>query len=309
MHEVDTVKPPGTDPLIHVADLTRHFGRGNNLVRAVDGVSFDIARGTCFGLLGPNGAGKTTTIELLEGITPPTSGTILYKGKPLSQDFREQAGIMFQNTAVPDFITTRETLKLFGNLYPTSIPSERLIEACSLSEFLDRDARKLSGGQRQRLLLAIALINDPEIVFLDEPTTGLDPQARRNFWQLIRDIRDQGKTIVLTTHYMDEAYSLCDEICIMDHGKIIAQGTPDALLSSHFNDAVIELPSSDLPEGFSTPSSHVLRSNGTAELVTNDVNATIRQLIEQDVPLGNMKIRQRTLEDLFIELTGKELRT
>jgi ABC-2 type transport system ATP-binding protein len=290
--------------LLKVTDLLMHYGK----LHAVDGISFEIRRGTCVGLLGPNGAGKTTTVEILEGIKRPTAGEILYKGRPLDARFRQEAGIMFQTTALPEFITTRETLTLFRDLYSKSMDIEVLIEACSLGEFLGRDAKRLSGGQRQRLLLAIALINDPEIVFLDEPTTGMDPQARRNFWKLIKDIRQRGKTVVLTTHYMDEAYELCDEILIMDHGKIIAEGTPDTLLAKHFSDVVIELPLSDLPDNFSAGNLTVLRANGNAEILTADVNHAVERLIANQVTLENMRIRRRTLEDLFIELTGKELR-
>ena len=291
-------------PLLKVQDLHMHYGK----LRAVNGISFGIRRGTCVGLLGPNGAGKTTTVEIVEGIKQPTSGEVLYKGRPLDAAFRQEAGIMFQTTALPDFITTRETLNLFRDLYPKSMNLDELIEACSLGEFLGRDAKRLSGGQRQRLLLAIALINDPEIVFLDEPTTGMDPQARRNFWQLIKNIRQRGKTVVLTTHYMEEAYELCDEILIMDHGKIIAEGTPDTLLAKHFKDVVIELPLSDLPEDFSGDGLTILRADSKAEILTPDVNRAVEMLIANQVSLTNMRIRQRTLEDLFIELTGKELR-
>ena len=292
------------ETLLIIEQLSKSFGK----LIAVDGISFHIRRGSCVGLLGPNGAGKTTTVEMLEGIKQPSGGTILYKGKPLDADFRQEAGIMFQSTALPDFITAYETLKMFRDLYPRSIPIEQLVEACSLQEFLDRDAKRLSGGQRQRLLLAIALINDPEIVFLDEPTTGLDPQARRNFWKLIREIGERGKTVVLTTHYMEEAYELCDEILIMDHGKIIAEGTPDSLLAKHFNDVVVQLPADDLPEHFDARDMDIFRANGSVEIVTSDVNAAIEMLMSNHVSLKRLKVRQRTLEDLFLELTGKELR-
>jgi ABC-2 type transport system ATP-binding protein len=295
---------PQNGSLLGVARLSKSFGS----LTAVDDISFAIRQGSCVGLLGPNGAGKTTTVEMMVGIKKPSGGEILYKGKPLDADFRREAGIMFQSTALPDFITARETLRMFRDLYPRATPMDWLIEACSLSEFLDRNAKRLSGGQRQRLLLAIALINDPEIVFLDEPTTGLDPQARRNFWKLIREIRERGKTIVLTTHYMEEAYELCDEILIMDHGKIIAEGTPDSLLAKHFNDVVVQLPAADLPENFHADGMDIFRANGTVEILTADVNAAIQLLLASNISLNNLKVRQRTLEDLFLELTGKELR-
>ncbi len=288
--------------LLEVKDLVKHYRN----VAAVDGVSFSIRKASCFGLLGPNGAGKTTTVEMLEGVSLPTAGQILYRNKPLGVQFREEAGIMFQRTALQDYITVRETLDLFQRLYRRSTSIEQLIAQYALREFIDRDTRKLSGGQRQRLLLAIAMINDPNILFLDEPTTGLDPQSRRNFWQLVQAIMDLGKTIVLTTHYMEEAYVLCDEIAIMDHGKIIAQGTPDQLLSEHFNDVVLSLPAEDLdPDALPNT---VCKDNGKVEIFSHDANATIVQLLGLGVSLTHLQIRPRTLEDLFLELTGKELR-
>ncbi len=290
-------------PFLQVDNLTRHY-QG---VKAVDGISFAIERGRCFGLLGPNGAGKTTTVEMLEGINEPTSGTILYQGRPLGRRFRDEAGIMFQTTALQDYITVHETLKMFQQMYPRTIPLPDLIESCSLGDFLDRDTRKLSGGQRQRLLLAIALVNDPEVIFLDEPTTGLDPQARRNFWELVQRIKQQGKSIVLTTHYMEEAYRLCDDIIIMDHGQIIAQGTPDALLAKHFAEVVLQLPAADFPA--SCPELEMQVSGDLVEILSSDLNHTIRRLIELKVSLAGLRIRQHTLEDLFLALTGRELRT
>ncbi len=204
--------------LLETNRLVKHF-RG---VKAVDGVDLTICAGRCFGLLGPNGAGKTTTVELLEGIQTPTGGRVYYQGTPLGPRFRQDIGIMFQSTALQDHITGRENLRMFGQFYPRTLPLAELTETCVLGDFIDRDTRKLSGGQRQRLLLAIALVNDPNLLFLDEPTTGLDPQARRSFWELIHRIKERGKTVVLTTHYMEEAYQLCDEIAIMDHGRLIA---------------------------------------------------------------------------------------
>lgn len=290
--------------LLEVKRLYKHF----RSITAVNGVSFNIAQGICFGLLGPNGAGKTTTIELLEGIKQPCQGEITYRGEPLGLRFRQEAGIMFQSTALQDFLTARETLQLFQNLYHDTRPLDELIEICVLAEFLDRDTRKLSGGQRQRLLLALALVNDPKVVFLDEPTTGLDPQARRNFWQLVQDIKKQGKTLVLTTHYMEEAYNLCDEIAIMDHGKIIAQGTPQALLAEHFNDVVLQLPREDFPHRDDLPIATV-ENQDSVDIFTSNVSTTLHQLLSLGVSLERLQIRPRTLEDLFLELTGKDLRS
>ena len=290
--------------LLEVRNLTKHYRN----VAAVDGISFSISQACCFGLLGPNGAGKTTTVEMLEGVTLPTAGQILYRDKPLGSQFREEAGIMFQRTALQDYITVRETLTMFQQLYRRSVSIDKLIEQYSLLEFIDRDTRKLSGGQRQRLLLAVAMINDPNILFLDEPTTGLDPQSRRNFWQLVQGILDLGKTIVLTTHYMEEAYVLCDEIAIMDHGKIIAQGTPDQLLAEHYNDVVLSLPAEDFKSNPESLPNTVSKDNGKIEILSHDANATIVQLLELGVSLTHLQIRPRTLEDLFLELTGRELR-
>lgn len=289
--------------LLQIKNLVKHYPS----VKAVNGVDFNLNAGICFGLLGPNGAGKTTTIEILEGINKATSGDILYKGKPLDSQFRNEAGIMFQSTALQDYITVRETLEMFSKLYPKRANIDNLITRCNLTEYLEQDNRQLSGGQRQRLLLAIALVNDPDIIFLDEPTTGLDPQARRNFWDLINDIKAEGKTIVLTTHYMDEAYTLCDEIAIMDHGKIISQGTPKTLLEENFNDVVLQLPENELND-FDMSELTTHNNNGYIEITTCDVNNVVEKLIENKISLSNLQIRPRTLDDLFLELTGKELR-
>ncbi|MCP4407360.1 MAG: ABC transporter ATP-binding protein [Gammaproteobacteria bacterium] len=291
--------------MLEIRDLVKHY---RDIV-AVDGISFSIAKGLCFGLLGPNGAGKTTTVEMLEGVNPPTRGEILYRGSPIGPQFKEDAGIMFQHTALQDHITGYEALSMFQQLYRRSTSIGKLIEQYSLQEILDRDTRKLSGGQRQRLLLAIAMINDPSILFLDEPTTGLDPQSRRNFWRLVKSIKGMGKTVVLTTHYMEEAYLLCDEIAIMDHGRIIAQGTPDQLLAKHFNDAVLVLPEDDFHADIEALPNAIFNEDGKIEILSRDVNATIIRLLELGTSLSQLQIRPRTLEDLFLELTGKELRS
>ena len=216
---------------------------------------------------------------------------------------------MFQSTALQDYVTGRENLRMFGSFYHRTLPLAELSEACALGEFLDRDTRKLSGGQRQRLLLAIALVNDPELLFLDEPTTGLDPQARRNFWELIHRIKARGKTVLLTTHYMEEAYHLCDEIAIMDHGRIIAQGSPRDLLAAHFDDVVLQLPLADFPDPTPLASHTVIQGQDTVEILTRDVNAAIQELLARNISLARLQIRPRTLEDLFLELTGRELRS
>lgn len=290
--------------LLQIKNLVKHYSS----IKAVNDINFTLQKGICFGLLGPNGAGKTTTIEIIEGLNKATSGEILYKGKPLGNQFRNEAGIMFQSTALQDYISVRETLEMFAKLYPQHADLDNLITRCNLTEYLEQDNRELSGGQRQRLLLAIALVNNPDIIFLDEPTTGLDPQARRNFWDLINDIKAEGKTIILTTHYMDEAYTLCDEIAIMDHGKIIAQGTPKTLLDETFNDVILQLPASEIKNlDISTLITH--EKNGYIEITTCDVNGVISTLIDNKISLSHLQIRPRTLDDLFLELTGKDLRT
>lgn len=290
--------------LLEVRNLVKRYPG----VDAVNGASFAVEAGICFGLLGPNGAGKTTTIEIMEGIIPSTSGEVFYRGQPLGGRFRNEVGIQFQSTALQDFLTVHEHLKLFQSFYERAMPLEELIEVCALEPILDRDAGKLSGGQRQRLLLAIALVNDPVLVFLDEPTTGLDPQARRNFWQLVERIKARRKTILLTTHYMEEAYLLCDEIAIMDHGQIIAQGSPSALLAEHFQDVILELPREDFAIHPDRLPLTILEKDSAVEILTADVNQTIKILLGHDISLARLQIRPRTLEDLFLELTGRELR-
>ena len=290
--------------ILQVSDLVKRFAS----LTAVDRVSFDIREGSCFGLLGPNGAGKTTTIEMMEGIKLPDSGSIRYRGAPLGEQFRNEAGIMFQSTALQDFITVREVMRQFSRFYPHSANIDELADRFALHEFLGQDTRKLSGGQKQRLLLAMAMINQPKILFLDEPTTGLDPQSRRNLWDQVQQARAGGATILLTTHYMEEAYELCDEIAIMDHGRIIAHDAPDALLAAHFNDVVVQLHATDLPREIGEPEFDAVYRNDSAHIVTGDVNQTIENLLRLDIPLDHLRIRARDLEDLFLELTGRELR-
>jgi ABC-2 type transport system ATP-binding protein len=291
-------------PLLEVRSLVKQYPA----IVAVDGVSFHVPEGICFGLLGPNGAGKTTTVEIMEGILPPTSGEVRYRGEPLGPRFREEAGILFQKTALQDFLTVRQCIALFRGLYARGLEVEEVIRICALEKLADRDARKLSGGQQQRLLLAIALVNDPAVLFLDEPTTGLDPQARRNFWQLVESIKARRKTIILTTHYMEEAELLCDEIAIMDRGRIVAQGAPRRLLREHFAEVLLDLPRQDFPQSARTLPLRLMDAGERVEITTDDLEGTLRTLLAAQVPLTNLRIRPPNLEDLFLELTGKELR-
>ncbi|OQX04040.1 MAG: ABC transporter ATP-binding protein [Desulfobacteraceae bacterium IS3] len=299
--------------LLEVRNLVKHYPG----VVAVDGISFSIGPGICFGLLGPNGAGKTTAIEIIEGILSPTSGEILYKGSPRSAAFREEVGIQLQTTAVFEFLSVRETLETFRKLYRNPMPMAELIRLCHLEDILERYNNKISGGQKQRLMLAMALANDPELVFLDEPTTGLDPQARRYLWNIVRQIKAKGKTVVLTTHNMDEAQMLCDEIIIIDVGKIIAQGSPSDLLKSYCSGVTITLPIESFPELpeklFRDGTSGCgkwkrLESQGCYEFQTADINNCLDLLLKAGTDLSQMSVRSQNLEDLFLQLTGRKLR-
>jgi ABC-2 type transport system ATP-binding protein len=281
-------------------------------VIAVNNISFNVKQGHCFGLLGPNGAGKTTTIEIMEGIIAPTSGLVVYKNqndqaKEVDDNISQQIGIQFQHTALQDFLTVKETLNLFAAFYQHTMAQEKIIEICDLSDFLDRDNRLLSGGQRQRLLLALALINNPEIIFLDEPTTGLDPHARRNFWQLIKNIKKQNKTIILTTHYMDEAEQLCDDIVIMDQGKVIESGTPHQLLTKHFQDVFIYLPEHQV-DSILIEQNQWTTISGRVEITTSNVEKTLAILMDNKVSLEGLHVKSANLDDLFLHLTGHSLR-
>lgn len=277
---------------------------------AVDGISFSVPMGICFGLLGPNGAGKTTTIEMLEGIVKPSGGEIIYHNfddaKVGDKALYNHLGIQFQHTALQDFLTVAEVLDMFAKLYPKTADINELIEICDLQDFLDQDHRKLSGGQKQRMLLAVAMINDPQVIFLDEPTTGLDPHARRQFWKLIERVKKRNKTIILTTHYMDEAQMLCDEIVIMDRGKIIAKDSPDNLLAEHFDSGIIRLPVGNFTDVDKSVFQYS-ESNGFIDITTNEIEFTISQLIHLHVSLQGVQVKTPNLDDLFLKLTGSQL--
>ncbi|MBU0730093.1 MAG: ABC transporter ATP-binding protein [Proteobacteria bacterium] len=291
--------------LLEIINLVKTFPE----VRAVDGISFHIESGECFGLLGPNGAGKTTTIEVIEGISKPTSGEILYKGKPREVTFKEEIGIQLQNTELPQYLTVKETLETFRNLYNKKADLDELVSSCRLEDLLNRDNRKISGGQKQRLLLSIALANDPELVFLDEPTTGLDPQARRYLWDIVRKIKANNKTVVLTTHYMEEAQILCDRIAIMDNGKIIAMGSPRELLEKYCKGSSIILRGDIADASLDKLPCTWFRIEDRIEIRTEAANECITHLMELDIDLTSMTVRAQNLEDLFLKLTGKEIRS
>lgn len=292
-------------PVIAVNHLVKRFGD----VTAVDDISFAVQEGQCFGLLGPNGAGKTTVIEVLEGIQRPTHGEVEYFGRQMNpRELYQQVGIQFQHTSLQDHLTVRDTLRLFTAFYDRPMAEQALIRLCALADFADRDTRALSGGQRQRLLLALALVNDPKIVFLDEPTTGLDPQARQHFWSLVEAIKGQGKTILLTTHYMEEAETLCDRVVIMDQGRLVVEGSPPDLLAQHFDGVLVHMDDTPVPDDLMQryQGTHV---QGQVRFQTPAVETLLADLMQARVSLHHLQIQAPNLNDLFLKLTGRALRT
>ena len=291
-------------PIVEAVDVTKQYGK----LIAVDHLNLTVPQGGCFGLLGPNGAGKTTLIEIVEDIIPPTSGQVLYQGKNRTAAFREQIGIMFQQTALLSFMTVQETLATFQSLYSITYGIEELIALCQLKDIRHQLNDKISGGQRQRLLFALALINQPNLIFLDEPSTGLDPQARRNLWDIIENVKAQGKTILLTTHYMEEAQHLCDNVAIMDQGKIIAQGSPNDLIDAHGGGTSIVLPKSEYGVAVREMPYHIKKIDGRFEIRTEDMNLVIAHLLKTGVDLTRMRVQTPNLETVFLNLTGRRLR-
>jgi ABC-2 type transport system ATP-binding protein len=292
-------------PILEVRNLVKRY----KSVEAVNGISFSIPQGICFGLLGPNGAGKTTALEVIEGIIPATAGEVLFNGAPTrTASFREEIGIQFQHTALLDFLTVRDTLTTFMNLYQETESIEDLAGLCNLHEIMGRMNNKLSGGQTQRLMLALALINKPRLIFLDEPSTGLDPQARRHLWDIVLNIKENGKTIILTTHSMDEAEYLCDEIAIMDHGKLIAQGSPGELVARHCSGGTISLPRANVTMPLAQLPFSYQECNGRLELAVDKVNTGVERLLAMQINLEEMTVHSPNLEDVFLKLTGRTLR-
>jgi ABC-2 type transport system ATP-binding protein len=292
---------------------------------AVAGLDLTIAAGECFGLLGPNGAGKTTTIEILEGLTPPDSGEVEILGTPWREGadgraLRERLGIQLQETQIADKLQVGEVLALFRSFYRRSHSVDEVLGLVELEEKRKARVVTLSGGQKQRLAVACALVSKPELLFLDEPTTGLDPQSRRQLWEIIRRFRDAGGTVLLTTHYMEEAERLCDRVAIMDHGKIIAQGTPKELIASLGADHVVDF--APAAGGISEDLIEVLRQMGGVTAVRTDRNgvsltvvelhralpALLALLRERGVELSLLTTHHATLDDVFVALTGRQLR-
>ena len=303
---------------LRVRDLRKAFKD----VVAVDGIELDVRSGECFGLLGPNGAGKTTTIEICEGLTAPDSGDVEVLGMRWgthARALRQRLGIQLQETQLSDKLTVLETLQLFRSFYGQGPRADDVIARVQLDEKRDARVVALSGGQKQRLALACALVGEPDLLFLDEPTTGLDPQARRQLWELIEEFKRAGRTIVLTTHYMEEAERLSDRIAIMDKGKVIARGTPAELISSIGADHLVEFSVEDGGEPLDLEAIRRimgvrdLRSgNGVVSLQTLELHRVVPALLEelnrQVVRLTELRTHSATLEDVFVSLTGRHLR-
>src|SRR5215469_3710724 len=305
-------------PAIQCRDLRKTYDRK---VEAVRGLNLAIEPGECFGLLGPNGAGKTTTIEILEGLSQPTSGEVTILGqswKTHDRELREQLGISLQETRLSEKLSVRETIELFASFYQHPRSSAEVLEKLQLTEKADSWVGKLSGGQRQRLAVATALVGNPRILFLDEPTTGLDPQSRRQLWDIIRNFQRSGGTVLLTTHYMDEAERLCDRLAIVDHGQIIAEGTPSDLIDRLGGHHVVEFSVTEKVNGGvgpwrGLPSVEAVRhEDGLFSLTVREPHLTIPALLEavrkQGTQLLRLSTRQASLEDVFVNLTGRHLR-
>jgi ABC-2 type transport system ATP-binding protein len=291
-------------------------------VRAVDGLDLDVAPGECFGLLGPNGAGKTTTIEICEGLLAPDEGQVELLGlrwDTNEHELRERLGIQLQETQLADKLTVLETVRLFRSFYARGRPVDDVIDLVQLVEKRDARVGKLSGGQKQRLALACAIVGDPDLLFLDEPTTGLDPQSRRQLWELITDFKALGRTILLTTHYMDEAEILCDRVAIVDHGRVIALGTPRELIASLGAEHVVEFALAPGYPGFddgalqSIDGVRAVRTRaGGYELQVSALHRTVPALLallaQRRYELAQLTTHSATLEDVFVSLTGRQLR-
>ena len=316
--------PPAAVASLRIRRLRKAFAD----VRAVDGIDLHVSPGECFGLLGPNGAGKTTTIEICEGLTAPDSGTVELLGlnwESSAEELRQRIGVQLQETQFPDKLTAEEILRLFRSFYRRGLTLDEAVRIAQLEEKRTARVGSLSGGQKQRLAMATALVGDPELLFLDEPTTGLDPQARRHLWDLVDDLKRGGRTIILTTHYMEEAERLCDRVAIMDHGKVIALGTPRELIATLGGEDIVEFAvSSQLSE--SRPGAPSLPASLTAipgvsshrvdqslhQLSVSELHTTVpgifAALREQGLHLSEFRTHSASLEDVFVHLTGRNLR-
>ena len=312
------LQPPA--PLaVRARGLVKRFGS----LTAVDGLDLQLVRGTCLALLGPNGAGKTTTIEMLEGLTRPDAGEIEILGRSWATDaeaIRERIGVQLQETRLQEKVTVYETLRLFRSFYPRGRNPEDVLEVVELTDKRNARVETLSGGQHQRLSLACALVSDPEVLFLDEPTTGLDPQARRRVWEIVQGFKAAGGSVLLTTHYMEEAERLADDVVIIDAGRIIAHGSPAAVIGSLHAESIVELHPRDGTGGLlddaallSLAGVREVRREGSAfTLVVTDTQASVGALLthleQVGVALESLQTHSPTLEDVFVALTGKHLR-
>jgi ABC-2 type transport system ATP-binding protein len=311
---------------IDVTGLVKRYGD----VVAVDGLTFAVQKGEVFGMLGPNGAGKTTTLEIIEGLRTPDSGTVQVLGTDVLAHpgtVKERIGVQLQATALPDFTKVREAIELFAALYRRARPTAELLAEFNLEEKADAYTDKLSGGQMQRLSIALALINDPDLVFLDEPTTGLDPQARLNIWTVIEGIRQRGKTVVLTTHYMEEAERLCDRVAVVDRGRIVALDSPRNLIAANAAGTTLEfarVPGLDIEALRKLPGVDRVVADGQVSLTTRTPEVVLHALLDPRAPwasaegaggdgegegmIRDLVVRHGTLEDVFLSLTGRSLR-
>ncbi len=302
---------------LEICGLRKSFAE----VTAVDGLDLAVERGECFGLLGPNGAGKTTTIEICEGLTVPDAGSVKLLGRDWRTDasrLQQRIGVQLQETQFPEKLTVDETLRMFRSFYQRGLTVEESIATAQLEEKRKSRVGGLSGGQKQRLAMACALVGDPELLFLDEPTTGLDPQARRNLWELVEKLKGAGRTIILTTHYMDEAERLCNRVAVMDHGKIIALGTPKELIASIGGEQIVEFAVAD---GDAVDEAALMRIPGAAshcihagvhQISVSELHTVVPLIFavlqEQGAHLTEFRTHSATLEDVFVSLTGRNLR-
>ena len=311
-----SVSPTNQRVALRCAGLVKRFAD----VTAVNGLDLEVAAGECFGLLGPNGAGKTTTVEILEGLTPADEGTVELLGQHWNahndRSLRERIGVQLQETQLAEKVTVAETLRLFRSFYKRGHTVDQVIQTVALEEKRNARVGKLSGGQKQRLAVACALVSDPELLFLDEPTTGLDPQARLSLWDVVDRFREGGGTVLLTTHYMEEATRLCDRVAIMDHGKIIALGTPLKLIESLGADQIIEFRVTKEIGDHSLTSlpavNHLHRRGEDYSLTVAEIAVALPALLaeikRQQSELVSLTTHQATLEDVFVSLTGRMLR-
>jgi ABC-2 type transport system ATP-binding protein len=309
--------PAASSSAVHCRGLVKRYGD----VVAVDGLDLEVHRGECFGLLGPNGAGKTTTIEILEGLLTPDAGDVQVLGMRWAHDakrLRQRLGIQLQETQLSDKLTVEEILRLFRSFYEQGPSIDTLIAGIGLESKRKAWYSKLSGGQKQRLALACAMTGDPDLLFLDEPTTGLDPQSRRQVWDMLGGLKQQGRTILLTTHYMDEAHALCDRVAIVDRGRVIALGTPLELIASLGAEHVVSFAVRD---GVELPAEAILTrlpgvrrasfQNGGGTLIVSHLHEALPALlraVEADDPFTLLTTHSATLEDVFMSLTGRQLR-